>query len=510
MANWSNPVLTSTYTNFVTEVKDRDSDLALQFDGTTSTNLPTGAIRWNSSVNRWQKWSGSAWGELTTTYALTGLSTTGAASIGTTLTVTGVASLNGGGTSTTPANGDNSTAIATTAWVRNQAYATLASPALTGTPTAPTAAVSTNTTQVATTAFTLAQISNDAVLKSGGTMTGALTLSGDPTADLQATPRQWVEAMPAKRSARVTTTAALTVTATTSTLTNSGTLAAITIDGLALSVGDRVLVKDQAATAQNGIYTVTTIGSVSVAWVLTRATDSDSWTDLTGAFVMVEQGTSNDDTSWLCEIARGGTLGTTAITWQLVSNAQLAALGALATAGLVTRTAADTIAARSIGVSGTGLSVSNADGVAGNPTVTSNATNANTASTIVARDASGNFAAGTLTLTSFNYSGNPITTSTGAVQLPFGTTAQRPTAATGQIRYNSTLGQFEGYNGTAWGTIGGGATGAGGDVVFLENGQTVTTSYTLTTGRNAVSAGPITINSGATVTVPSGASWVIV
>ena len=85
MANWSNPLLTSTYTNFLTEVKDRDTDLALQFDGTTSTNIPTNAIRWNSSVNRWQKWNGSTWGELTSTYALTGLTTTGNATIGGTL-----------------------------------------------------------------------------------------------------------------------------------------------------------------------------------------------------------------------------------------------------------------------------------------------------------------------------------------------------------------------------------------------------------------------------------------
>lgn len=510
MANWANPVLTSTYTNFMNELKDRDTDLALQFDGTTSTSLTTGTIRWNSTANRWQKWNGTAWAELTATYALTGLSTTGAATIGTTLGVTGVTTLTGGGTSTTVATADNSTNIATTAFVKAQAYATLASPALTGTPTAPTAAIGTNTTQLATTAYVNAEISNDALLKAGGTMTGAITLSGDPTADLHAVPRQWVEARASKDACRVATTAALTVTATASTLTNAGTLAALSIDALALSVGDRVLVKDQAATAQNGIYTVTTAGSISVAWVLTRATDSDSWDDLVGAFVTVEQGTANDDTLWMSETARGGTLGTTAITWQLVANPQLASVGNLATNGLITRTAANTVTARSIGVSGTGLTVSNADGVAGNPTVTSNATNLNTASTIVARDASGNFTAGTLTLTSFSYTGNPTSTSTGAFQVPFGTTAQRPTAATGQVRFNSSLTQFEGYNGTAWGKIGGGATGGGADDVFIENGQTVTTNYTLTTGKNAVSAGPITVNAGITVTVPSGASWVIV
>ena len=89
MANWSNPQLTSTYTNFVTEVKDRDVDLAKQFDGQTVTNLVTGAIRWDSTANRWKKWTGSAWGELTTTYALTNISSTGTGTFGGSLDVSG-------------------------------------------------------------------------------------------------------------------------------------------------------------------------------------------------------------------------------------------------------------------------------------------------------------------------------------------------------------------------------------------------------------------------------------
>ena len=173
MANWSDPLLTSTYTNFLAEVKDRDTDLALQFDGTTSTNIPTGTIRWNSTSNRWQKWSGTAWGELTTTYALTGLSTTGNASIGGTLNVTGVTTL-GTATATTVATVDNSTNIATTAFVKAQAYALLAGPAFTGTPTAPTAGIGTNTTQLATTAYVNSEIANDALLLAGGTLTGAM------------------------------------------------------------------------------------------------------------------------------------------------------------------------------------------------------------------------------------------------------------------------------------------------------------------------------------------------
>lgn len=104
-----------------------------------------------------------------------------------------------------------------------------------------------------------------------------------------------------------------------------------------------------------------------------------------------------------------------------------------------------------------------------------------------------------------------ITALTGSATTPVGTTAQRDaTPQPGYFRFNSTLGQFEGYNGTAWGKVGGGATGGGTDDVFLENGQTVNTNYTLTSGKNAVSAGPITIASGVTVTVPAGSNWAIV
>lgn len=118
---------------------------------------------------------------------------------------------------------------------------------------------------------------------------------------------------------------------------------------------------------------------------------------------------------------------------------------------------------------------------------------------------------GLASLAGATFTGDVILGTTTALELPDGTTAQRPgTPVNGMIRYNTTLSQFEGYKGSTWGAIGGGATGGGGDDVFYENGQTVTASYTLSTGKNAVSAGPITINSGATITVPSGQSWVIV
>jgi hypothetical protein len=99
---------------------------------------------------------------------------------------------------------------------------------------------------------------------------------------------------------------------------------------------------------------------------------------------------------------------------------------------------------------------------------------------------------------------------TGSAYMPAGTTGQRDGApSAGYLRFNSTLAKFEGYNGTAWSSVGGGATGGGSDDIFIENGQTVTTNYTISTSKNAMSTGPITINSGITVTVPSGSNWVV-
>ena len=123
----------------------------------------------------------------------------------------------------------------------------------------------------------------------------------------------------------------------------------------------------------------------------------------------------------------------------------------------------------------------------------------------ISLDNLGHVVAATPTMT-----GDVTMSSTGFLKVPVGTTAQRPgSAAAGQFRYNSTTGQFEGYT-NAWGSIGGGAgaTGGGNDEVFFESDQNVTTSYTLTANKNAHTVSP-TINSGVTVTVPSGAILVI-
>ena len=100
-------------------------------------------------------------------------------------------------------------------------------------------------------------------------------------------------------------------------------------------------------------------------------------------------------------------------------------------------------------------------------------------------------------------------TATGAANLPSGTTAQRPANGAGKFRFNSTLGRFEGNNGTIWGSVGG-ATGGGPDAIFYEGDITMTTDYTVTTNRNAMAPGPLTIAPGATLTIPAGSTVTIV
>ncbi len=104
---------------------------------------------------------------------------------------------------------------------------------------------------------------------------------------------------------------------------------AISIDGVSLSVNDRVLVKDQTTQTQNGFYKVTTVGSGSAAFVLTRTPDADAASELTGgAFTFVEEGTANADNGFVLTTNGTPTLGTTNITFEQFSGAGQISAGA--------------------------------------------------------------------------------------------------------------------------------------------------------------------------------------
>jgi len=110
---------------------------------------------------------------------------------------------------------------------------------------------------------------------------------------------------------------------------------ALTIDGVATVANDRVLIKNQASAVQNGIYKVTTIGSGSAAFVLTRSPDADTAAELTGGtFFFVEEGTANADNGYVATHNGTPTFGSTSIAFQQFSGAgQISAGDALTKTG---------------------------------------------------------------------------------------------------------------------------------------------------------------------------------
>lgn len=108
------------------------------------------------------------------------------------------------------------------------------------------------------------------------------------------------------------------------------------------------------------------------------------------------------------------------------------------------------------------------------------------------------------------FTGDVVISSTSALQIPVGTTAQRPgSPSAGDLRFNSTNTSAEIYNGTSFVAVGGGATGGGSDACFYENDLTVTTSYSITANSGAHTVGPLVINNGVTVTIPATSNLVI-
>jgi hypothetical protein len=345
------------------------------------------------------------------------------------------------------------------------------------------------------------------------------------------------------------------------TLTNAGTQAALVIDGITMVVADRVLVYEQTNQTQNGVYVVTDIGSGSTNWILTRSDDADTFgfagpdTLSEGSTFFVQQGATGAGETYTCNTVGTITFGTTNITFAQISSAQIYSAGTGLTLsgtqfslsntgtagtygdaatvpvittnaqGQVTGVTPTAIAITGAAVSGdiTGKSggttaaltagafmsaAGTFDGAAAR-TFDVDATSANTASKVVARDASGNFSAGTITAT-LSGSATSATTATNlaggaANQLAFQTGA----GATGFVPAPTASGQTVAWDGSSIGWAAGPVAG----ITYL----LVTANYTAanregvltdTSGGSFTVTLPVSPTTGAQVIVAdAGSAW---
>jgi hypothetical protein len=142
---------------------------------------------------------------------------------------------------------------------------------------------------------------------SGWTMTGALTLSGDPSSTNHAANKNYVDNLLLGMGKRGVVRAATTANITIATALNNGD----TLDGVTLATNDLVLVKDQSTASQNGIYVVQSSPA--------RDDLYDTFIEHVGALIAISEGSTNADHMYLCTSDKGGTLDSTAITWTKVT-----------------------------------------------------------------------------------------------------------------------------------------------------------------------------------------------
>lgn len=326
---------TLTLANGSTFATSGANSITLTSTGTTTVTLPTSGTLVNTAV--------TSLGSLTTVDTTkTGYAylTSGVISAATTIPGTAVSgNISGNAANVTGiialANGGTNTNLTATAG--GIVYSTASGMGISSAGTSGYVLVSGGTSAPSWTQSTSSNVNNTIVQRdgSGNISVSQVTVSADPSSALQVATKQYVDNIASGVNAHdavvAATTAALTVTYSNgtsgvgATLTNAGTQAAFSIDNVTPVQFDRILVKNQASSLQNGVYTLTTVGSGSTNWVLTRATDYDQSTPgevAAGDMVYVVAPASefsttptNQNTSWIMSQPGTIVIGTSSITW---------------------------------------------------------------------------------------------------------------------------------------------------------------------------------------------------
>ena len=464
--------------------------------GTTAQQPGTpaaGMLRWNSSNTYLEYYDGSAWQHLQSAAQAGGTVTSVAASGSTGLTVGGSPITSSGtltftlstglqnfstlaaaaGTGLMVQTGVNTFSDVTIAGTASNIVVTNGS-GVAGNPTINLATAGTPVTGqfvsittdaygrvTATAAATAANITTalgyTPVNKAGDTMSGGLNMGGNsitnlaaPVAGTDAANKNYVDSSIQGLSWKEAVAAATTADLGTvvyangssgvgATLTNGGTQAAFTVDGYTASVGDRILVKNETNQTYNGIYTVTTVGSGSTNWVLTRSLDSNTGAEIFGEAVYVDGGTAQKNTGWTQTTSGTITVGTSNIVYSQFSGtgAYTAGAGLTLTGNSFAITAPVSIA---LGGTGTTSTPSNGQLLIGNGSGYTLATITGTASQIGVTNA-----AGSITLTNLgvlsNIAGSGISVSGATGNVTIGNTGTLSiTGTANQVLVNGTSG----------------------------------------------------------------------
>jgi hypothetical protein len=397
-------------------------------------------------------------------------------------------------------------------------------PTLTGTnfSAIPNAALSNSAVTVGTTAISLGATS--------ATLAGltSVTLTQDPVSNLQAATKQYVDTAASagihfhqpvvvEAPANLNATYSNGTAGVGATLTNAGTQAALVIDGITLSVANRVLISQQTTQTENGIYVVTSVGSVSTNWVLTRSSDADTYVSASpaglseGSTVFVQQGTTNSGTTNTCNTVGTITFGTTNITFAEISSAQIYSAGTgLTLTG--TQFSLTTPVATTLG--GTGLTTFGAS----NRAIFSSGTTTLTAGTLptaaggtghtaytdgqllIGRSSDGSLAQGTLT------QGTGITITNGSGAITVTNSAPDQTVSLTGSGTTTTSGSYPNFNISSADQYVGTVTSVGGTgtVNGLTLTGTVTSSGSLTLGGTLTSVNLTTAVTGVLPTANGG------